>query len=759
MADYGNPNETEPKSKKEFVGAWVEAIEAARRDEKGWMHSAEAAVQAFRGSQGSSAPTDKVAARHFNIFHANVETLVPAVFNSVPVPDVRRRFGDDDPQAKTVSELLERSLTYIVDDGHYENVVTCAVYDMVIAGRGLVRNKYVPTFGMDEQLGVERITDEKIETEYVPYTRFIRGPGMTWNEVPWCAFEHYLPKEELEKLAPDMLSKVPFTYSAVGKADTIAKADDNTPERFRRARVFEIWDKRTKEVIFVCPDCMEYPLKVEPDPLQLKDFWPFPRPAHFTVPVDGLVPICPYAIYRDLIEELNDVTRRIQRLVKQLRPRGAYIGNNDDVKRLAEADDGELIPLQNTEGMMSTGGGGADRLITWFPLETTAAALQQLYQQREAIKQTIYEVAGIPDIVRGATDPRETFGAQQIKAQSAGARFRSIQAEVARFVRDDYRIKSELIAKRFQPETVMEMTSLKLLPAQMKASLMQMAQANPEQAQQVAAQEPELAEAMERPAVEEVFELLRSDKMRSYRVDIETDSTILADQSKWQQEMAMFLQGTGQYLSAIGPMVQEGVVPGETAIEIYAGFARNFRLGKAAEDALDRLAEQVRNAPPSNPNAAAEAQAGVEREKIAATAQADQQKTQLQAQIEQIKIEFEREKAAIEQQNKERELQLKQYEIDLKDQREREKATQDMQARQYEAATAAQAKREGRPVAVGAAEASTLENAMAMLAETVAKSNASVVQTQAEMQRIMAAPKRIVRDPQTGRAVGTETVI
>jgi hypothetical protein len=45
-----------------------------------------------------------------------------------------------------------------------------------------------------------------------------------------------------------------------------------------------------------------------------------------------------------------------------------------------------------------------------------------------------------------------------------------------------------------------------------------------------------------------------------------------------------------------------------------------------------------------------------------------------------------------------------------------------------------------------------------MLAETVAKSNATVVQTQAEMQRIMAAPKRIVRGPD-GRAMGTETVL
>jgi putative intracellular protease/amidase len=678
MADYGNPNDTEPKTETEFVGAWVEAIESARRDERSWIESAEAAVAAFRGAQEGA--SGKVSKRHFNIFHANVETLVPAVFNSVPVPDVRRRFGDDDPNAKTVSELLERSLSFVTDDGHYENVVTCAVYDMVIAGRGLIRNKYVPT--IEGENDAERITDERIETEYVPYQRFIRGPGMTWDDVPWCAFEHYLPKEEMERLAPDMLSKVPFTYSAIGKADTVAKADDNTPERFRRARVFEIWDKRTREVIFVSPDCMDYALRKEADPLQLKDFWPFPRPAHFTVPVDGLVPICPYAIYRDLIEELNEVTRRIQRLVKQLRPRALYMGNNDDVARWANADDGELVAIQNTEGMYATGGGGAERLLSWFPLETTAAALQQLYQQREAIKQTIYEVAGIPDIVRGATDPRETFGAQQIKAQSAGARFRSIQAEVARFVRDDYRIKAELIAKRFQPQTVMAMTSIRLLPEQVKASLMQMAQANPEQAQQVAAQEPELKEAMERPSADEVFQLLRSDQMRGYRVDIETDSTILADQQKWQQEMSTFLQGTGQFLSAIGPMVQQGAIPAEAAIEIYAGFARNFRLGKAAEDALDRLAENARNAPPQDPNAA---QNAVEQGKL----QIEQQKAQSQIQLEAGKAQaaqaMQQQKMSSDAEAKAMELQFKAQMAEREQQHAERLAEMKMQIEAYKA--------------------------------------------------------------------------
>jgi len=35
-------------------------------------------------------------------------------------------------------------------------------------------------------------------------------------------------------------------------------------------------------------------------------------------------------------------------------------------------------------------------------------------------KQTIYEICGIADIMRGDSDPRETLGAQKIKAQFGG---------------------------------------------------------------------------------------------------------------------------------------------------------------------------------------------------------------------------------------------------------------------------------------------------------------------------------------------------
>jgi hypothetical protein len=653
---------SEAKAAQDFVAQWVQAIDAARDDEKDWRETAKTAMKIYRAEKGSKAAK-------FNLFHSNIEIIVPSALNSMPVPDVRRRFGDADPIGKTVSEILERAISYCADVEKYDAKLKLALYDTTIAGRGHTRVRYVPTIEKDLALGVDRITGEALQTEFVPYKRFIRGPGQTWDDVPWIAYEHFLPRDEVAKLAPDLVDKIPFEHSAVGKDGDAQRAADKTPQQFRRAWVIEIWDKTKREVVFIAPDFKDGPIKVEPDPLGLKNFWPQPEPMQVVANVDSMVPVCPMSVYEGLLDDLNDISKRIAKLVKQLRPRGGYAGTTLDLKPMIEADDGEMVPLQGTEMAAAALGSGAfnvNNLLTWFPMEPTILAIRELMAQREAVKQTIYEVTGIADIIRGASDPRETLGAQNLKAQFGSVRIRSLQAEVARYIRDDFEIKAELFAKRFQPETLMAITGMTLMTQQQKQQAQQFAEANPEQAQQIAQQRPEILKAMSEPALDDVMALMRSDKMRGYRIDIETDSTIQGDMSKFQAEMAAFLGGTAQYLSSIGPMVQQGAVPAEAAVELYAGFARNFRLGKAAEDAIDRLAEQAREGGGKDQQAEklGQEQAKAQAE-IQAKSEAKQAELQMKAEAAAREAEMKREIEGLK-------LQLKQYEADQKDARERD---------------------------------------------------------------------------------------
>ena len=686
------PKETaEGNAREKYVRFWLQSIEAQRKDDRDWLKNATEAVRIYRSDTKGADTTRHV---EFNIFHANVETTLPAIYNSVPVPDVRRRFGDKDKVAKTVSQMLERCLSFSVDNYDFSETMRQVLFDGLVPGRGVARVRYVPYFTeMGEQEAAEppdsvaneappepqqQLSYEEVSCEYVPYTKFIVGPGDTWEDVPWLAFEHLLKREQIEKLVGKAKAKkVQLDFNIDGTEDI--SDNDNEADQFKRARVYEIWDKEERKVRFIATGYTTEPLYEEDDPLGLDGFFPAPRPVQPIMTPGNLVPVCPYEIYKSLVEELGEITFRIKRLVKQLRVRGGTAGGETDLEKVSAADDGQLVPIEGIEAFLSTGN-DINKMIAWWPLEPTVKALAQLYQQREQVKQTIYEVTGISDIVRGASKASETATAQEIKNQWGSLRIQKMQGDVQRFARDIFRLKAEIIAKKFAPETCMMISGITLLPGQQKQMIQQQLQAaqQPPMPGQPPAPPPqipdEIKRALEEPSLEEVFGVMQSDVMRSYKIDIESDSTIRSDLTRNQRQMNEFLQGSAQFVAAVGPAVQTGQMPGNVAAEVYTAFARNYKLGKQAEDALDKMAENASKPQPPKPDPEAEKakmQMQIEQQKMAHQTQLEQAKMQLeqvkaqqQAALEQQKMELEREKAAQELELKRQiamlEMQIKQ---------------------------------------------------------------------------------------------------
>ncbi len=601
-----------------FVRRWLDAIETASNEEKDWRKAAEEAVKAYRGERSSGQ-------REFNIFHSNVETIVPALYNSSPIPDVRRRYSDQDETGKDVADILERALSYSVDSYDFDTTMVSSIKDMQVAGRGVVRVRYMPTIqGEGEEAAV---TYQEVRCEHVPWREFRRGPGSAWSKVPWISFEHYLTKEALIQLTQDpaLVEKIPLNYNSPN-----AKEEDQRDQKndiFRRAKVYEIWDKEARKVRFICPEYTEGELAVRDDPLELEGFFPIPRPLQAIAAFDTLIPQTPLSVYQDLIVELNEITRRITRLVKQLRPRGLYSAASgaDDIKKLTEADDGELVPISTPDLLAFAQGGskGMDSLIAWFPMEPTVKALETLFAQREATKQAIYEVSGIADIMRGASDPDETLGAQELKAAWGSLRTQWQQQEVARFVADLFTMKAELFATKFKPEMLSVMTGIQISP--------------------------------------EVAELLQNDRVRGYRVDIESDSTIRGDLTRNQKTMAEFLAGTAQYVSAFAPIIQIAPQALPAVVSLYAAFARQFKLGKSAEDELEKLQKMAQEPQPPQPDPA-QVKAEAEAQKVKAQIEGqqaltkvklegEQAKTQMKLQGEQAKLGLQQQKNQLAQQD------------------------------------------------------------------------------------------------------------
>lgn len=540
------------------VAIWLKHIERAKDDEEDWRKDANEAIATYEGRE-----VDKKRI-HFNILHSNIETVVPALYNSTPSPDVRRRFGDKDPIGKICVDVIERGVSFSVDQYDFDGAMTEAVKDYALVGRGWARNRYEPTMrpmmGPDGQpvMGddgqpVQEVVYQQISCEHVTWNRWGHAPAERWEKVNWVYFEHDLTYDDLLTIGVDEERAEQLTYDDTkdGKQDK----PDKTAGIFKTIKAFEIWDKRKARVLFVTEQDKTAPLAEMGDPLKLPGFFPGPKPLIFTRERGAIRPVCPYKIYAPLVEELESITKRISALVKQLRVRGLIAGKLlADFELLKLCEDGHYEPAGD-DALVFAQQGGLEKFIAHWPLEPTVIALKELYVQREQIKQTIYEVSGVSDILRGATDPNETLGAQQLKAQWGGQRVQVRQKDVAEFARDLFRQKAALLCTHFEPPVLSAMTQIDVTP--------------------------------------EVMQLLRSDAMRAYRIDIESDSTVRADMSRSQGEMNLFLQGTAQYAQAMAGIIQTVPAAMPVMVEVYTAFARKFKLGKQAEDALEQLSQGV----------------------------------------------------------------------------------------------------------------------------------------------------------------------
>lgn len=805
------PKDMTPQGKalREAGKKWLARIEAAGKAEKVWMDDADVAVKAYTG-EGNKVDTSTAGsgvAYDFNIQFANVETIVPAVINSAPAPDIRRRFGSDDPVAKDLAEILERAIRVQVDDSKLQTEMEAMAQDGFLAGRGVIRLRFKSDFVKDnpdaEELAgdgsrqvrsvlraepdsaeatgdgadqpgtepmvaqpevgtaTERLANERITFEAVSWRDFRHGPAKRWDDVPWVAFRHSIPGEEIDEFADTGL-----LASQADPEDDQATSDDDR-------RVWEVWDKKSRTVIFVGVDDGKV-LKKVPDPLGLSKFFPIPTPIQAIELTGRLMPVNPFSIYRKLAEELDTTTKRIRIITKQLKVKGWYGASPTDIQAILEADDNEFAPISDPEIWATNG--GIQGAVAFWPVEKLIVVLTQLYQNREQTKQAIYEITGISDIVRGASKASETLGAQQLKSQWGSLRIQKMQRMMERAARDMFVMMAEVIPSKFSPETLQLITDVQIVPSEQDltpAAAPQVPPGAPPEAQQQAAQQAQQAEQARQQKLQHLTKLraLMAERLVSYyRIDVESDSTIRADLTRQKQEATEFMQAASGYFGAVAPLVQQGALPMEVAVEIFSSFSRMFNLGKTVEDALDELVkmakEKASQPPPEDPakaQAAADAEAKKQelqlRQQGAATkAKLDELELQIKqtdgkakAALEAEKLALEKQKVAVEGQRLA--LETHRYNTELA------RTERDAQWSQSNIEADRQAHTDAAFVAAGVPPGYSFDEdrqQMKILLEKLSD-NSALAQAIETLAAAATAPKRVVRGPD-GVAVGVETI-
>jgi hypothetical protein len=653
---------------------WYNTIAQYERTYKEWEGRSDKIVKRYRDeSRSRNNPNAK-----FNILWSNVQTITPAVFARLPRPDVSRRFRDNDPIGRVASMMLERALEYEIEHyGDYASAMKQTVQDRLLGGRGTAWVRYEPhivgqqagmgdgapddgfqvTEDIDEaetEGGLFREDQERIEYEcapvdYVHWRDFGLTVARTWEEVTAVWRKVYMGRPALvERFGEELGGKIPLDT----KPETSKSFNEKMGEGASEAVVYEIWDKTTGQVIWLNKS-MGKILDTRDDPLKLENFWPCPKPMFSTITTDSLIPVPDFVLYQDQARQLDTLADRIDGFIQALKVRGVYDASEPSLARLfSEGENNALLPVKNYGAFSEKGGlQGAINLVDIAPI---AQALNMSYQAMDQVKGQIYEIMGIADIQRGQTDPNETLGAQIIKSNNASGRLKTMQHDVVNFATALLQIKAQIICQHFTDDTIIKISGAMQLSPQDQALIPQ------------------------------ALALLKDEPAKNFRIEVTTDSMIYQDEQQEKQDRVEFLTAVSQFMQTALPVAQG--VPELTPLlmEMLKFGVTAFKAGKGLEGLIDETADQFRAQaeqakgqpkPPTAEQQKMQMQMQIEQAKM----QADQQKMVMQQQIEQAKIQgqIELEKAKQEYQAQENQLKFQ-----LEDQRNREEKQMEMELEQ-----------------------------------------------------------------------------
>ena len=647
-------------SSKHTYERWYNTIAAYERTYKKWEGRADKILKRYRDdSRTQNNPNAR-----FNILYSNVQTVIPAIFARLPRPDVSRRFRDNDPIGRVASMMLERALEFELEHyTDYKSAMDSVVFDRMIGGRGTAWVRYEPHIVADEkgmpedglqvsedidevdesQEGLENESPERIEYECVPidyvhWRDFGHSVARTWEEVTSVWRKVYMNRNALvERFGEEVGYQIPLD-STPSDGKTYAHQQDAAEQ----AVIYEIWDKESGMALWISKSLGKI-LDERPDPLQLENFWPCPKPLYSNLTTENLEPIPDFTMYQDQARELDTLADRIDGLINALKVRGVYDASSSELQRLfSEGENNTLIPVHNWMAFAEKQGmKGAIDLVDIAPF---ANALMSCYQAMEQVKGQIYEIMGIADIQRGQTDPNETLGAQIIKSNNAAGRLKTMQHHVVNFATTLLSIKAQIICNHFSEDTIIKISG----------------------ADQLSDQDKQL--------VPQALALLKSESAKNFRIEVTSDSMIYQDEQQEKQNRVEFLTAVSQFVQTALPVGQAVPELVPLFMEMLKFGITAFKAGKQMEGLIDETADKFREQaraqegqpkPPTPEVQKMQMQAQMKQQEMQAQMQLEQQKMQMQVEMERAKQEYQSQETQVRMQMEmernaaEREMEMK----------------------------------------------------------------------------------------------------
>ena len=639
-----NPDATKVKAS---ALSWCSKIEAAKRAAKGSWGDARLAYKELLCGRGERVEGESVSDEdtRYPIYWSSTKSIQPMLYSKTPVPVAEKNLDDlPDNIARLACLCSERLGKNLLRSTPFDRVMIMTRDTFIHAGKTAPRvyceSKFIEvpskTYYQQQQVmdpqtqqpiaiwidqngqpltqdteliqdetgfyvegALEKLEKVSVKLGAIHYRDVVHNPDARCHEeIDWIAYGGDFSKAEVrDKFGGAWIDKLSFATD--GNSEDKGSSGEKLL-RTPKIRIWEIWDKVEEQVYWHAEgynDELLVPDGYDGDPYELIGFFPSPAFMLGTTGPDSMFPVPDYIQLKPFIDQLHGLYRRLRRLVRATRRRGLFDNQVAELQALSDSlDEAEWIGVENFKEMI--GDGGLEAIVKTFPVNELTDAIREVVSVSEQLEAKLNEIYGIPDIMRGVSDPNETAAAQQQKGKYLSLRASTPMGEFQRLCRDTIELMIDLALKKYPEQQLMKICG-------------------------VPHWEPE-----DQQAWPQVLALLQDDEERPIRINIETDSTITMNENAETEQRNYLASTISQAISSIGQVSQFAPEMKPVVMKTMLLLIRGVRAGKEVEDELEKAIEQAMQPQPPGPDPEA------------AKIQAQQADTQAKMQMQQTELQW-----------------------------------------------------------------------------------------------------------------------
>ena len=554
-------------SPKKLQKTWLDEMEAADKRVKSWLKQATKINSRYLAEKQDSNVSGVMGGdRSINLFYSNVSTLESMLYGSLPSVDVSRRYADaKDDIGRVAAETMQRLLNCNIQDEEedYDSILRSVCQDRLLSGLGVARVRYEADFSTDE-LGNEVLASEEAPIDYYHWSDVRWGWARNFSEIPWMAFCNYLTKDEVsERFSEEFAESLTYKERTVASDEADSTGDDDQKSYAKKTEIWEIWDKKTRMVHFFNREA-DAMLESEEDPLGLSKFFPAPPFLIANTTTSLYMPRPDFMLSQELYNDIDVLQTRITKLTEAVKAAGVYDAADDGIKRLMnEGVDNTLIPVERWAAFAEKG--GISGSIQWMPLQDIVNALDKLVQQRDANIGLLQQVSGMADVMRGSLNNQyEGVGQSKQKEKYGSVRVQALHTQYATFVSKLLRLKSEVIARHFSPQTILAKSNMEF--------------------------------SNDADLVPQAVELIKQPDKSKLQIAIKPESLAMVDFGRLQEERTGFIQSTAAFMQSAAPLVEADPTMMPAVLTMLQWTLAGFKGAQQIEGVLDKAIEQANKA-------------------------------------------------------------------------------------------------------------------------------------------------------------------